>query len=367
MKNCLAVLLVVMLSAYGSFIANSTALPIQTKSDNSDCSQSLYPADEPMRVVGYLPGYKGLLESIAKVELSHLSHLNLAFANPDSQGNFTHNGRMLCMPGDSKQQFNTAQIQEVVKRAHAADVKVLMSVAGGVLPACAGNWHHLLQEDRRGQLVKNLVKMMTDFNLDGLDIDIEGVLLTQIDQAGQYTPFIQALSAALKPQGKLLTSATASYEGGMIPTSSIPYFDFVNIMSYDAIGPSWGQVGNEHATYQQAENDVKLWLNRGLAKHQLVLGLPFYGYGFGQYNSDYSLRDIAAAFGSEVLQQDVVGNLCSQCSYITYNGMPTLLAKTDLARLHGSGVMIWELSHDLKGDASLLAVIKQQLAAQKKQ
>ena len=367
MKNCFAVLLVVMLSACGSFMANSTALANQTKSDNSDCSQSLCPADEPMRVIGYLPGYKGLIESLVKIELSNVSHLNLAFANPDSQGDFIHNGRMLCMPDDSKQQVSTAQIQEVVKRAHAAGVKVLMSVAGGVLPACAGDWHRLLQADKRGQMVSKLVGLMTELNLDGLDIDIEGALLTQIDRGANYTPFIQALSAALKPQGKLLTSATASYEGGMIPISSIPFFDFVNIMSYDAIGPSWGQAGNEHATYQQAENDVKLWLKRGLTKQQLVLGVPFYGYGFGQYLRDYTLYDIAAAFGDEVLQRDVIGNLCSQCSYITYNGIRTLLAKADLARLHGSGVMIWELSHDLTGDASLLALIKQQLAAQKTQ
>ena len=365
MKNCLAVILVVMLCTFQSSVANSTALSTQKKSDKSRCSQSSCSPDESMRVIGYLPGYKGLAESLAKIELSYVSHLNLAFANPDKQGNFMDNGSLLCMPSDSDQQVSTAEIQQVVKRAHAAGVKVLMSVAGGVLPACAGDWDHLLRADKRKHMVNNLVALVTELNLDGLDIDIEGRLLTQIDREANYTPFIQALSAALKPQGKLLSSATASYEGGMIPISSIPYFDFVNIMSYDAIGPSWGKAGSEHASYQQAEHDIQLWLKRGLTKQQLVLGVPFYGYGFGQYQRDYTLYDIVSAFGEEKLQQDVIGNLCNQCSYITYNGIPTLLAKTDLARTHGSGVMIWELSQDLKGDASVLALIKQHLAVYK--
>jgi chitinase len=319
------------------------------------------------RVVGYLPGYKGLRESIKKIDLSNVSHLNLSFANPNANGEFMLNDNLLCMSGLSTEQVNGVEIHEVVKRAHQAGVKVLMSVGGGVIPQCSGDWHRLLQPENRLLLVNKLVSLMTDFELDGLDIDLEGILLTQIDNAGNYTPFIQTLSAQLKPQGKLLTSATASYVGGMIPISSIPYFDFVNIMSYDAIGPSWGQAGSEHSTYQQAVQDVQLWLDRGLTKQQLVLGLPFYGYGFGQYQSDFAIKDLIALYGSDILQQDVIGNLCAGCDYITYNGISTLNAKTELALKLGSGVMIWELTHDLNNSSSILATIAQQVSSAKSQ
>ena len=317
------------------------------------------------RVVGYLPGYKGLTESIKNVDLHNLTHLNLSFANPNAEGDFLLNENLLCMPGYSTEHVKGDEIREVVERAHQAGVQVLMSLAGGVIPSCSGDWHRLLQSENRPQLVSKLINLMTDLNLDGLDIDLEGILLTQIDNAGNYTPFIQALSAQLKPQGKLLTSATASYEGGMIPIDSISYFDFVNIMSYDAIGPSWGQAGIEHSTYQQAVQDVQLWLHRGLTKQQLVLGLPFYGYGFGQYRSDYAIKDLVALYGSDILQQDVMGNLCAGCDYITYNGLVTLQAKTELALKHGSGVMIWELSHDSSRTSNILATIASQVAAPK--
>ncbi len=153
----------------------------------------------------------------------------------------------------------------------------------------------------------------------------------------------------------------------MIPVSSIPHFDFVNIMSYYAIGPSCGQADSEHFTYQQAVQDVQLWLDRGLTKQQLVLGLPFYGCSFGQYQSDYAIKDVVAPYGSDILQQDVIGNLCAGCDCITYNGISALNAKTELALKLGSGVMIWELTHDLSHSSSILATIAQQVSSAKSQ
>src|SRR3546814_20237139 len=39
--------------------------------------------------------------------------------------------------------------------------------------------------------------------------------------------------------------------------------------------------GAEHSPYAGARRDLDLWLARGVARERLVLGLPFYGYGFG--------------------------------------------------------------------------------------
>jgi chitodextrinase len=61
------------------------------------------------------------------------------------------------------------------------------------------------------------------------------------------------------------------------------------------------------------------------------------------------------------LQQDVIGTVCVGCSYITYNGIPTIRNKTKLALQQGSGVMIWELSQDAPGANSLLAAISSEI------
>jgi chitinase len=309
------------------------------------------------KVVGYIPSYKNMPAVIDRTDLSKLTHLNLSFLNPNASGAVMSGGNPVCMEGAT-----AADIQYVVNKAHQAGVKVLVSIAGGVLPPCSGDWQALLQPANRINLVNNLLQFVSTFNLDGLDVDIEGVVLTNIDNAGNYTPFIQALRNGL-PAGKLLTSATASYVGGMVPISSLPYFDFVNIMSYDAIGPGWGQAGVEHSPYSMAVSDINTWKARGLTKQKLVLGVPFYGYGFNGYAAAYDFSSILNQFGTAAAQSDVVGNRCAGCSYITYNGIPTIRSKTQLALQEGSGVMIWELSQDAAGTNSLLAAIHNQIGS----
>lgn len=313
------------------------------------------------RLVGYLASYTDMSATLARTDLSRLTHINIAFANPDADGLFVRNGTMTCMRDAQGQAMTTSEFATLVGQIQAEGVKVLISVAGGVIPNCSGDWAELLKPAQRQQVIDQLLAFVDDFQLDGLDIDIEGELLTRIDQAGHYTPFIERLSGQLQARGKLLTCATASYVGGMIPVSAIPFFDFVNIMAYDAIGPSWGPAGAEHSPYAMAQAHLALWQTRGLPKEKTVLGVPFYGYGFGSYNSDYAFHQLVAEFGPAVAQQDLIGSACRGCSYITYNGIPTLKAKARLALEQGSGVMVWELAQQTSGELNLLAAIHDEI------
>lgn len=297
-------------------------------------------------VVGYLAAFKGLDLSIERTNGSAFTHYNLAFANPDADGIFIRNGRMTCMGDQHGENLSVEALRATIARLQAGGAKVLISTAGGVIPGCSGDWAALLAPDRRAATVAALANLTGTLGLDGVDIDIEGELLTAIDRAGDYTPFIAALSAEMKARGKLLTCATASYEGGMIPVGSIPYFDLVNVMSYDAIGPSWGQPGAEHSSLSMAKRDLDLWLARGVARERLILGVPFYGYGFGGAQANWSYRDLAAAYDEEATKTDVIGDLCGGCRYITFNSPTTIAAKARLAAKKAGGVMVWELSQD---------------------
>lgn len=312
-------------------------------------------AQAQTKVIGYIPSYKNMTAVADATDLTKLTHINLSFLNPNASGQVMSGGNPVCMESASGSSINY-----VVQKAHAAGVKVLVSLGGGSVPSCSGSWATLLQPASRTTVVNNLVQFVNTFGLDGIDVDIEGDLLTSIDNAGNYTPFIQALRNSL-PAGKLVTAATATYVGGMIPTASLPYFDFVNIMSYDAIGPGWGTAGSEHSPYSMAVSNINTWKSRGLSKDKLVLGVPFYGYGFNGYASSYDFKTIVAQFGSSAAQSDVIGTACAGCSYITYNGIPTIKSKTQLALQEGSGVMIWELSQDASDNNSLLAAIRSQI------
>lgn len=307
-------------------------------------------------MVGYLAAFKGLELSIDRTDLGAYTHYNLSFANPDAEGVFVRGGTMTCMGGADGANMSVAAVRASVARLQAAGGKVLLSTAGGVIPGCSGDWAALLTPARRDATVAALVELAGTLGLDGIDIDIEGGLLTEIDKAGDYVPFIAALSKELKARGKLLTCATASYEGGMIPVGSIPYFDLVNVMSYDAIGPSWGQSGDEHSTLAMAKRDLDLWLKRGVARERLVLGVPFYGYGFGGETANWSYRDLVAARGVDATKADVIGDRRAGGRYITHNSPPTIEAKARLAAEKAGGVMVWELSQDSPDHALTRAI-----------
>jgi GH18 family chitinase len=156
----------------------------------------------------------------------------------------------------------------------------------------------------------------------------------------------------------LLTAALSQgYGGTKVPDTVFAHFDFINIMAYDGAGPWAPQSPGQHSSYEFATNTVSYWLHRGLSKHKAVLGVPFYGYGFGEAfrKRDYSYRTILAEFpGAEKLDQ--VGNT------IWYNGLPTIKAKTQyVVDQELGGVMIWSLDYDVPGDHSLLSAIHKTL------
>ena len=315
------------------------------------------PAPET-RVIGYMPAWRDLRSTVDSTDLAKLTHINIAFLNPDASGALVSEDGPLCMGGAAAE-----DLRYLVGEAHRSQVKVLVSLGGGVIPRCSGDWEELLQPANRQHLVDDLLQFAAAHELDGIDVDLEGVLLTAIDQAGNYTPFIEALAAGLRPGGKLLTCATASHEGGMVPVESLPLFDFVNVMSYDAIGPSWGVAGSEHSSYEQSLAHIETWRGRGLTRDKLVLGVPFYGYGFGgEYRGGYSYREIRDTFGAAAADADLIGTACAGCDYVTYNGRSTIRRKTQLALQQGSGVMIWEMSQDAPAPHDLLSVIYEEIA-----
>jgi len=307
-------------------------------------------------VIGYLPAFKGFADVLRRAEFRYYTHVDLAFVNPGPTGEIMRGDALACAPTGHGAMLTGDDIRALVRKAHKANAKVLASLGGGTIPPCAGDWTVFALPDHRAKVIAGLLALVDRYGLDGIDVDLEGELMTRMDREGNYTPFVRELAAALHARSKLLTCATASYVGGMVPDAALPHFDLIGIMSYDAIGPTWGTPGDEHASYAQAEGDLALWLGKGVPAEKLALGLPFYGHGFGQYGPSWALRDIGAQFGAKALKSDVVGQRCDGCDYITFNGLPTLERKTRLAGAWGAGVMVWEMDQDLRGKRAIRSV-----------
>ncbi len=227
---------------------------------------------------------------------------------------------------------------------------MLASIAGGGSHAY---YSVLLQDDKRKMLVDNLVDLVKRYDLDGIDVDLEG---SDIDK--NYEPFVIGLAAALKPHKKLITAAIATAYKDQLPDKALRQFDFVNIMSYDRTGPWRPQEPGDHSPYTMAVEDLNYWHKiRSLPKEKLVLGLPFYGYGFGALDSpvvSMSYKQIVSLYpnNEESDTLNLPGNVI-----MYYNNISTIRKKTELALKNAGGVMIWQLLGDGPEENSLLNAI----------
>ncbi len=280
------------------------------------------------RIVGYLKSWHGLQDSNVTVDYSKLTHLNIAFSNPDSFGNLK----------------TIAGLSSVVDSAHAHKIKVLISLGGGNLFGTLNNWQHFTKPDSVYNFCKQMLLYVDSNNLDGADVDLEGDII-----GNNYGNFIQTLSSIFKPQHKLVTAALASWFANQVPDSCLIYFDFVNLMCYDFTGPWDSLHPGQHAPFSMVINDLNTWKTKGLSANKIVIGVPFYGHGFyNQTTAPYlDYKDIIQQYpGSE--------NTDFAADTIYYNGISTIIQKTKFAMQNAGGIMIWELSEDATGDKSLL-------------
>lgn len=286
-----------------------------------------------------------------EIRYDQITHLNYAFAIPQSDGN-------LAPFKDS------AKLNAIVANAKKHQVKVFISVGGWGLGDGGGNdyrFEKLASEPAtRKRFVQAVSKFIVHHKLDGLDLDWEYPDDSMNTGAGQkeksswyFIELMKELRSELNSKNKLLTIAVVGNNdsiGAGIPEETYKYVDWVNIMSYD------NSKEKNHSSYQHAVDCLDYWINkRNLPAHKAVLGLPFYGkYPATAYN--------------KILEKDAMAAQKDSVAGILYNGPNLIKAKTRLALEKGcGGVMFWELSHDVTDPKkSLLNAINSEIVKNKK-
>jgi GH18 family chitinase len=150
---------------------------------------------------------------------------------------------------------------------------------------------------------------------------------------------MQELSNALHSRGKYLSAAVVASggTGGGVKNEVFGYVDMLNIMAYDGSDTN-------HSPYSYAVSSLDYWINRGLPREKVVLGVPYYARPSWQ---DYRLKVAANA-----------ANACRDTDGSDFwNGVPTIRQKAVLARNRAGGIMTWELSQDTNTGNSLLTAM----------
>lgn len=293
------------------------------------------------KVVGYYPSWEP--EKLDRIQYDVVTHINYAFLIPTSDG--------AVLPLE-----NPETAKEIIKQAHAKNVKVLIAVGGWSYkdtPLEATFVSATNTDAKIEKFATEIMKVVNDFGFDGVDMDWEHPRTDGVSKT-QYQKLMLNLRGKLIG-GKLLSSAVLS---GVTPDGNIYYdsaahsdavlnaVDYINVMAYD------GGDGERHSSYNFAVNCGNYWKNtRKMPAEKVVLGVPFYG------RPSWATYDEILAANPNAYNTDtsVINGMTAY-----YNGIPTIQKKTAWAKANVGGIMIWELSQDtLDKSKSLLSAIGQ--------
>jgi len=212
--------------------------------------------------------------------------------------------------------LDVVNLRQLVKlKATHPQLKLMASVGGW-------NWSNQFSnmaasEATRSNFVDSAVAFVRAYRFDGIDLDWEfptaiglpcvaGAVCQRPEDKQNYVLLIDALRWALDLAGQkdhkryLVTIAAGAGTNHVMDASGSSAWlvalaksvDWINIMAYDYHGPWDTNSGllaplfvdsndsSPTALTFNADASVKLFLDQGIAPNKLVLGLPFYGYGW---------------------------------------------------------------------------------------
>lgn len=174
---------------------------------------------------------------------------------------------------DGTLQLTVAVDRNFVNEMHKRGVKVT--------PFLSNHWNRqtgVNALDNREKLSSQIVAAIMEYNLDGVNVDIENVTETERDS---YTDFVRLLRQKL-PAGKSLSVAvapnpwnlTTGWYGSYDYAKLAEYSDYLMLMAYDE--HYQGGVAGPVAGYPFVERTISAALEN-VPANKLVLGIAFYG------------------------------------------------------------------------------------------
>ncbi|WP_068780396.1 glycoside hydrolase family 18 protein [Paenibacillus sp. GM2] len=314
------------------------------------------------------------LPDITQEDLAKLTHLNIAFGQVVDQRISTAHLRNLGMLPKIKSQY--------------PHLSILLSVggwsAGGFSEAAA-------TEAGRLQMADSAVRILTEYPLDGIDLDWEypcyseaGIASSPADKTN-FTLLLKTMREALDAKGAedgrhyMLTIAAGAdqyYVDGTEMDQVQQYLDFVQLMTYDMRGGFQVLTGHHTNLYTSTgdlfristDASVNLFLRAGVPREKIVIGAAFYSRLWNQVpGRNQGLHQMAGTTGGygpdyTALVKDYINKngytrywdeealapyLFNGSSFISYEDEQSIGHKCTYVKENGlAGVMFWEYSCD---------------------
>ncbi|HHT8253796.1 TPA: glycosyl hydrolase family 18 protein [Citrobacter braakii] len=260
------------------------------------------------KVVGYFPEW-GVYEAHnfftpIKVNTSNISHLNYGFA-------VVKNGVVEMHDKEKAPEL----MPEISRRMHTSGVYTMISIGGwdnsleGAFEAATAT------PEGVERLAQSMVDYMYQWGFSGIDVDWEYPDSEQ--EKAQFTSLIQTVRGKLDELGKqndsyyqLSAAVTTNYKNIQYinPQFTTPLLDMVNVMAYDIHGAFDPITGHNAPLYPNAKDaDQKLNASSAMSeyvntwkvpKNKLLMGIPFYGRGWGDVAPTEIVKGLPGLFAS---------------------------------------------------------------------
>ncbi len=288
---------------------------------------------------------------------TYLTHINYAFAHVSDSF-------------DGLRIDNESRLKAItdLKKAH-PHLKVLLSVGGWG----SGRFSEMAADEmNRQKFAKDCLRVVREFNLDGIDIDWEyptnssAGISSSLADTENFTLLMHDIRKAIGKKRLLTLASVAS--GKVVAFDKIEKdVDFVNIMTYDSGHPPY-----HHASLHRSAMSggttcveaVKAHVEGGMPVEKLVLGIPFYGRGnktdvkgFIDYKDLLALQDFEQKWDDEAKAHYLVNDKGE--FVLTYETPESIAFKCDYVHRTGLlGAMYWEYAGDTAGGVLRDAVNK---------
>jgi hypothetical protein len=247
-----------------------------------------FAVESKIQVMGWVPAY-GLNESMAALESQALigeglTRLGLQLWNPSPDGR----GLVLAPVNKQGQPVRPEDVVRFRDWAKKRGIKVFLTVYNN--SQVMGEWDWALARrafaQHRAEFSHALLAEMNKYELDGIDLDLEGEGELDSDRPA-YAQLIRDLSAKLKGQGKLLTVDSFHSPCMNAPNMSwwgdwLGYVDAIHSMGYEdlyegseqAFTPEGKSVCEDGAHIFKYSWQLRYAMRAGYKPGQILMGMP---------------------------------------------------------------------------------------------
>ncbi|KAL3269272.1 hypothetical protein HHI36_008350 [Cryptolaemus montrouzieri] len=272
-------------------------LPSTSTTESPHVEEPLEPQSGYFKIVCYFTNWAWYRQGTGKylpedIDPNLCTHVIYGFAVLDYEN-------LIIKAHDSWADFDN-KFYERVTAYKAKGIKVSLAI-GGWNDSQGDKYSRLVNNPQaRARFIRHVLEFLKQHNFDGLDLDWEYPKCWQVEckkgpdsDKPAFAAWVKELKDAFRPEGLLLSAAVSPSKLVVDAGYDVPSIgrdlDWVAVMTYDFHGQWDKKTGHVAPLYYHPEDDVtyfnanysiNYWIEKGIPRRKIIMGMPLYGQSF---------------------------------------------------------------------------------------